>query len=1579
MAKKLNSIEKARYIDRRYREYLHSSFFFKDEPIQKQFEEQLAKEDLFRGPYLSMSLPFVQGKSVNELIHSGVMSKEFRNLGDVHLSRPLYKHQEEAIQLLKQGRSVVVTTGTGSGKSESFLYPILDDILQDIEHGREVHGVRAIFLYPMNALLNDQVERVRKMLTPYGKITYGFYTGDTPETLSDAQRVQLSIDTGIEYPKNELLSRKEIRNKPPQLLFTNYSMLEYLLLRPSDCTLFAKENIEQWKFVVLDEAHTYAGSKGIEIAMLLRRLSGLKETKPTFILTSATLGEKGRSEQEIVDFATNLTAAPFKESDIIFAKRVDLDPEEIQYQVSEEDLLEMERMIEAKESIRPIVQKYVDSNHMNTNELLYDLLVHDKHVYNLSRILKKTTKVFDEVLKELIPTMSEEALVALCSLINKARRNGMGLYDLKYHSFVRPFSSGYVTLGKNVELSLTKTNELNGLKTFEIALCDYCNELYVTGLIRVNKETGVQYLEVESETSEQDALYESLEKAYFMLNDEFAENVKSDQYEPYEVCSKCGAIWQTRNLNKITCHCKDSYKRLMYKVCRKNASDTDLLYGKLMKCLSCGRNKNNSTILKSLQVGSDSGTAIMAQILLESMESDDLVEVKPMKLSLKPRTIPKPQEDAKVKQFLSFSDSRQKASYAAVFFMKNHTRLLRKRLIWKMIEDNGYEDIEVSPLVTQLSKFIQTKNLFDNDMGAEKNAWITVLYDLLRVDGMYDGEGVGLYYFDLDLSDLENALSEEEIRQTFPGLDISKKDFMTLIQVVFNCFKMNCAIDYAEAGLMNEEKLNEFNYRHFDNYYVFQLEKEARGTKKKQTEVKSFLPTDTRENAAVQYVKKAFQCTDEQAKNLLSVIFVDLLSQLKDAGYEPIFKIEVGGKTQIYAKRYVLKNYKTSKYYRCDTCGRLTPHNVHDVCVQRGCMGKLVEVDVDEVMKGNYYRDLYINKKIERIVGKEHTAQLERDKAKEYQNDFKNKKLNILFCSTTFEMGIDIGGLETVFMRNVPPTPANYVQRAGRAGRREDSSAFILTYCDFNSHDFSFYKEPEQMISGMIHPPMFEVLNDKIIRRHLMSSCLSSFFQIHPEYFKSLDMFLLDGGVEAFNDYILSCPKDLNEYINKRVLPEEIYAKYHDFNWFDGSDERLENLQNSVEVSIREYEVAKALQHQKGTTTDIVDYDRLMNQIKSAKVLDMLSRYSVIPRYGFPVDVVSLEMPDRDKSKKDHIKANDGLQRDLRIAISEFGPEAETVVDGKKVMSQYVILPKKQNLMKRFYCVCPTCKRFNIMYSDKVVDTCEYCGGSLPSELVSPFIDPVHGFKAVGAKTTPESKPQRNQITNVLYVGKGIVENAFELPGVLGVESSRDDELMVLSLDLFYICPECGYAVKYNRKNHLDLDGKGQVIEMEHYTRYGYKCNETMLRMNELGHTFKTDVVRFTIPMLLCVESAESVEYARALSFLYAFLEGMSAALDIERNDISGVVAENRTMNTYDILLYDDVPGGAGHVKRLLTKDAIVSSMKEAYKKVSKNCCDEDTSCYNCLRNYKNRFEHHLLKRKYAIEVLETLLKAIKD
>ena len=348
--KKLNPIEKSQYIDRKYKEYLRSSFEFGKSHLQKLFLEQLEKEELFKGPYVDLSFPFQRGKSLDALIDEGVVCSSFKRLDDINFTRPLYSHQEEAIRIIGKGHSAIITTGTGSGKTESFLYPILNDLLFDVEKGNREVGVRAIFLYPMNALVNDQIDRIRKILMHCPEITFGFFTGDTPEKATVEIRKKLSEENDVAIPDNELVSREEIRENPPHLLFTNYSMLEYLLIRPNDYAIFEERRLQNWKYVVLDEAHTYNGSLGIEISLLLRRLTGLALKRPQFILTSATLGQQGKSETDIIKFAKNLTSAEYEINDIIFSKRISLQ-EIAGYRIAGSDYTTIKDNIESLEKI----------------------------------------------------------------------------------------------------------------------------------------------------------------------------------------------------------------------------------------------------------------------------------------------------------------------------------------------------------------------------------------------------------------------------------------------------------------------------------------------------------------------------------------------------------------------------------------------------------------------------------------------------------------------------------------------------------------------------------------------------------------------------------------------------------------------------------------------------------------------------------------------------------------------------------------------------------------------------------------------------------------------------------------------------------------------------------------------------------------------------------------------------------------------------------------------------------------------------------------------------------------------------
>ena len=244
------------------------------------------------------------------------------------LDRTLYIHQETAIRKVIEGKNVIVATGTGSGKTECFLLPIINELMREKEAGTLNSGIRALLLYPMNALANDQIARLRGILKDYPDITFGRYTGETEETQKKAEELFAKTNPDVELIPNELISREKMRENPPHILLTNYAMLEYLLLRPNDNVFFDQKNAENWKFIVLDEAHTYNGAKGTEISMLLQklkeRISKSQKQKLTCIATSATLGGGKEAYKEVAKFASDLFHEPFYPDDIIESKRVNL-------------------------------------------------------------------------------------------------------------------------------------------------------------------------------------------------------------------------------------------------------------------------------------------------------------------------------------------------------------------------------------------------------------------------------------------------------------------------------------------------------------------------------------------------------------------------------------------------------------------------------------------------------------------------------------------------------------------------------------------------------------------------------------------------------------------------------------------------------------------------------------------------------------------------------------------------------------------------------------------------------------------------------------------------------------------------------------------------------------------------------------------------------------------------------------------------------------------------------------------------------------------------------------------------------
>jgi hypothetical protein len=348
----------------------------------------------------------------------------------------------------------------------------------------------------MNALANDQIDRLRRTLADYPDITFGCYTGQTEYTKEKAlalfHKLNTDPDTGIEATplKNEILSREEMKNAPPHILITNYAMLEYLMLRPEDSVFFDGEFAGHWKYIVLDEAHTYTGSTGIEVSMLLRRVvAKLHSPKIQYILTSATLGDEN-SDAEVVSFAENLCSASFKMADVIRATRIDLAKGVVADRRLPNDFYNtVDQWIEYGYSDEQILKRidevfHIKSDTTDLSLFLYDLLLRDETYWKVKTFLS-TPKSIDEICEYM--DWAQEDLADFVEVASRAVKERTKLFDSRYHLFIRASEGVFVTLSphKSLWLSQRDKDRYDGqeYKVFEVVTCSQCHAMYIIGKI----------------------------------------------------------------------------------------------------------------------------------------------------------------------------------------------------------------------------------------------------------------------------------------------------------------------------------------------------------------------------------------------------------------------------------------------------------------------------------------------------------------------------------------------------------------------------------------------------------------------------------------------------------------------------------------------------------------------------------------------------------------------------------------------------------------------------------------------------------------------------------------------------------------------------------------------------------------------------------------------------------------------------------------------------------------------------------------------------------------------------------------
>ena len=677
------------------------------------------------------------------------------------------------------------------------------------------------------------------------------------------------------------------------------------------------------------------------------------------------------------------------------------------------------------------------------------------------------------------------------------------------------------------------------------------------------------------------------------------------------------------------------------------------------------------------------------------------------------------------------------------------------------------------------------------------------------------------------------------------------------------------------------------------------------------------------------------------------------------------------------------------------------------------------------------------------------TAQLSKRDAANYQIKFEKNSINALSCSTTFEMGVDVGELETVLMRDVPPSASNYVQRAGRAGRSVDSSAFVVTFAKLSSHDFTFFDEPTKMINGKILPPIFKIDNDHIVMRQIFSVVFGFFFNKYSDYYldedektKSIiDLVSKQGLIDLKN--LLCVDDDMRRELSqelKRAFTSNNLDEIYNISNFRG--EWVNNLISGID-SVIDYLIDKGRNQQEAVdiynylnpnvkygryVSALIDYyhtlfiyeDKIVNEddeekknaidqkrlfFKKQEIIKFLVSSNILPKYGFPVDTVDLKVNPSAYTNADN---NDTLRltRDLSQAISDYAPGSKVIANDRMYTSRYIlkyVKDGKRDFEKRYIAKCANdnCNTMNCKTLKPEQNVkCIGCGEWISHSKFIEAIYPAAGM-AMENKTgerVPLNRPQKVYKTDYYFVEEEMERNSktidFGEKQIVIISSQKDTIGISSNLERpFYVCQRCGFSYGINDANRIKdednkpdkkaidvLRGKRKSIYMEcakkHMNPYGKACSNTVLTQNALYHSYHTDIVQiiFKNDSLTLRDS-----YKTALSVLYALLDAISNVLDIERDEISGVLVKCTNSlfgNNYKFILFDTVPGGAGHVKQLSgdNLDNIHKIFEYAYNKTHDCSCGEDSSCYGCLRTYENQKYHDQLSRKSAYSFLQHYL-----
>ncbi|MEM9504011.1 MAG: DEAD/DEAH box helicase, partial [Cyanobacteria bacterium P01_E01_bin.43] len=1095
----LNPIVYTENVVRDFLRYQLTTYPFSDPNLYDQLRsllnlEQTRSTPLLKGPYISLSRIFRQGAAIGDLVGEGILHPHMQNL----IPYPnTYGHQEAAIRHIHDGKSTIVSTGTGSGKTECFLYPIISHCLNLRDQG-EPEGITAVIVYPMNALAEDQLSRLREILAGTG-ITFGMYVGSTPDQTSQASGKRLKAGASkadykaalskiarekradAVHPPEERVSREEMRSQPPRILLTNVKQLELLLTRQKDINLFDKARLD---FLVFDEAHTFTGATGSETACLIRRLRtfcGKTPDETVCIATSATITNPDEGQDAGKDFASRffgidasqvqLVSEQYEESDV-WATRRKL-PKALAGDASthlQYVLTALENNYSAGASVSTIYKQMTGQkiDPAQWQAELYDALAKNELVYQLAIALHVPRALADLLrqLKDQIGrALSEEELLIWLALGAAARKNSRPLLRPVMHGFIRGISGAVVTFPADRDRpklwlsgeDASQYKDGDTLYKLPVLSCKTCGQHYFEHWVQDFKYTDKKPSggQADGDQTYWSPLAAELEGQRLLLCDRLINNAEEDEdtdssssrsiptsAEAIYFCRSCGTLHAQP---AQTCsHCGRKGKLLELLAIKQKEKNP----GHLTSCITCkslgrysfGRYREPARPIRATTVAD---VHVLAQNMLQHGERERL---------------------------LVFADNRQDAAFQAGW-MRDHARRYRLRtLMYERIEQGA---LSIGDLTARLDDFLEENDELSRALIPE--VWTVhpkeaegvkhqeerryfLRIQVLREITTGNRQRIGLEPWGrIKINYAGLTPTVPFIERWAPLIGLSTDELTEGIAALLDNARRSNLLKDSLHGIFS--RIWNVGDREVLRGYLPMLEGVPKGLKKRResgdhkNRVQQWLSEkgDTTARQAArkwgvqpelmeEFFDELWQCLTEELK---------LLQPSRLTGWKNKRLAHCDGVFQIDSDK--LKIAPHHGVYRCKVCRRAYPRlTPKSRCIAWRCDGELQH----QPESTDDYDLRVLDEQFSMLRPREHSAQVPHDDRGVIERLFKgdSQLLNTLVCTPTLEMGVDIGSLDSVLMRNIPPLPANYWQRAGRAGRRH-RMAVNLSYARPASHD----------------------------------------------------------------------------------------------------------------------------------------------------------------------------------------------------------------------------------------------------------------------------------------------------------------------------------------------------------------------------------------------------------------------------------------------------------------------------------------------------------------------------------------------